>query len=1275
MLILLLVLCGAAQGADMKIAILRDSFPAACSHADPEKLARILRQAHDVSQSYDVDFISADQLADPASFNAERYWLVILPYGSYFPAAARDNFLAYLRAGGDFLSTGGYAFDSPVIRWKDHWLTAEDALRTIPTHEVNVGSDGDRIYLTGKWNAPEPWGDGNGTKRWSGKSAGLRLTVDPAKRYTLSIQLATNPAAAAFKRRILINGKPVLDIPATVSDDLKLHLGPDQFAGRRELDLTFDCDLWKPKDITNSSDTRLLGVAVGQVRLIPDGPAEPQPDLSPLSKPINMRHGKGGDFLEWKEEQLGVFDAGYPLTDGKSISPASDQHIVPLSYSLKGSFEGMAAAGTTGSAWYWNSPADRSRLIPLLETRDEFGRFRGNAGSLMINTLPPYRGSIWAYFGIDNRDIFSAPDGVKLFLSVVNGMKRGQFLHDLHTSYACYRQGEEVSLQVNASDLGKASASDKILITISDESGRIVFTSDTDVVLGAGETKEVTMSWRPTHFDDDFYTIKADLIRGDEVTDTLRAGFYVWNEDTLHRGMDLTYSGNYLRDSGKPRFMLGSEPFYSLNTTAGVTALDIERDFTQLADLGLHVARVFTYSDSEVKRRFADALVMAAQRHRVNFFLTGVAPIRGYLEHPDEVRPLATANGQRYRGVLGMMLDFENEPNSGAEYQPMRDARFNDYLKKVYGTTDALRAAWGDELGSDEEIGRIKMGWMTADWTSIRSRDIYRFIISEGSRWTSEIAGAVKAEDPSRLCSVGYLQGGGNWMTMDPAATSDGLDFINRHWYGNISDLSEYDAEFAMSDRRYCGKSPSTGEFGSKTFPTFAETGHNYDTVEQQEERFLHIGHYCLALGGIFESNWHFRDPGSYIFPYGIVYSDWTLKPVAKVCRAMSMLFSDLRPRYVEPDVYLVLPDESRFGGGCDTIRDAIKRAANALIASRIRFGSIGEWKLGQLPKSARLLILPSPFALSDTGYNHLREFVKGGGVLYISGDFSYDENRCRTKTSRLEELAGIRFIRERYPNICPSYATREAISYEGGPSYIGNPSIEFEPTSDACVVAQSGEKPVAVLREFGSGAVIFSADPAEFGSDAPLSTIYTLAADIINIKPEQASPVSAEINIFRIPLEGGEAVMVGNLSGKSVRVKVDLGGHTYSAAVASNRQAMLVSRADRLIGLEAQGDVYRDGKLLASAQHHFFAVSLDGKDLGVSRQIAFTGLSAGRYSLNCKGLVAEAGEVRNGKWQPLKYLGSDLKAPDSLAGDVILLASHGSVIQARQKITSLLTQ
>ena len=79
----------AGDHANMTIAVLSDSFPHAPSHADPARLARMLTSA-----GYAAETISAGQLADASAFNAGRYWLAILPYGDYFPVAAREKFAA-----------------------------------------------------------------------------------------------------------------------------------------------------------------------------------------------------------------------------------------------------------------------------------------------------------------------------------------------------------------------------------------------------------------------------------------------------------------------------------------------------------------------------------------------------------------------------------------------------------------------------------------------------------------------------------------------------------------------------------------------------------------------------------------------------------------------------------------------------------------------------------------------------------------------------------------------------------------------------------------------------------------------------------------------------------------------------------------------------------------------------------------------------------------------------------------------------------------------------
>jgi hypothetical protein len=389
----------------------------------------------------------------------------------------------------------------------------------------------------------------------------------------------------------------------------------------------------------------------------------------------------------------------------------------------------------------------------------------------------------------------------------------------------------------------------------------------------------------------------------------------------------------------------------------------------------------------------------------------------------------------------------------------------------------------------------------------------------------------------------------------------------------------------------------------------------------------------------------------------------------------MSLLFTPMRPKYVEPEVYLVLPDESRLGGGSERIVEGMARAANGLIDSRLRFGVINEWDLARLPKSARMLVLPAPFALSEPAYQKLMDYVSGGGVLYVSGDMSFDEDRKRTKTNRLEELAGVRFASERYPNVQFESGTREKIRYDSGITYMGYPSMRFEPTGSVSVIAKSANAPAAVLNRFGKGSVLFSSDPAEFGADNPIAAIYLRAAREAGVQPERVSPDKLGIQVFRLPCEDGEAVMVGNANDKAARVAVTVGGREYSVPVAANRQAMLVTKGGKLVGLEAQGDVSRGGVTLFAANHHFFAVALDGRDLADSREIAMVGLRAGKYSIGRAGLSAECGEVRGGKWHALKTLSGSVTVPASLAGDVILLASPDTIARARQSAAALLVK
>jgi len=102
-----------------RIAILREpTFERQPGHADPERLARLLRDA-----GFTPVFLRAADLCDAARFSRKTVDLVVLPSAPFFPQAAVKNFRDFLKAGGAFFSIGGYAFDRLCEYSEKGWAT------------------------------------------------------------------------------------------------------------------------------------------------------------------------------------------------------------------------------------------------------------------------------------------------------------------------------------------------------------------------------------------------------------------------------------------------------------------------------------------------------------------------------------------------------------------------------------------------------------------------------------------------------------------------------------------------------------------------------------------------------------------------------------------------------------------------------------------------------------------------------------------------------------------------------------------------------------------------------------------------------------------------------------------------------------------------------------------------------------------------------------------------------------------------------------------------
>ncbi|MEI6501665.1 MAG: hypothetical protein WCP21_11660, partial [Armatimonadota bacterium] len=82
----------------------------------PAQLAAAAEKA-----GFGVTILQPGDLLAPEVLTPQRLDAVVLPWGPYFPLEARAAFLAYLKAGGSFLATDGYAFDRLVTLTAQGW--------------------------------------------------------------------------------------------------------------------------------------------------------------------------------------------------------------------------------------------------------------------------------------------------------------------------------------------------------------------------------------------------------------------------------------------------------------------------------------------------------------------------------------------------------------------------------------------------------------------------------------------------------------------------------------------------------------------------------------------------------------------------------------------------------------------------------------------------------------------------------------------------------------------------------------------------------------------------------------------------------------------------------------------------------------------------------------------------------------------------------------------------------------------------------------------------
>jgi len=1230
---------------------IRDSAP-----SDPEYLGRLLQSA-----GYGVTYVQAGDLGSDLVLARANFDLVILPYGSAFPAEAIPAFTQFLKSGGGLITLGGY-FADHLYRADGE---AEDGnLLANPGFEAGITP----------WQLPSPGalgleaGDTSDQARSGARSAFLRLPRGSQIAFHSLLQRVEGlaPGTALVAEAWIRTDQ--------VTDGAGAYLAINYFRDDGER-IKWD----QSPAVTGTSAWRQVtargevppGCAYATVNLLLHGygtawfgDALLRPAVGGLAC-LNTREGDihgPGNSLRVSPDQIGLFDPGYRLEEVVELRPSAGQSIADPGFTLKADLQGYSASGVFVGNGNPVRAETYARVVPLLDAFDAVGRRRGAAGVLVRNHRGPYAGSDWAAFGVNNRDLF-APDvsgSGETLLGLVAEMTRGTFLAEVHPGYACYRQGEEVALIASVANHGRRARAAEVRLRVSagrDET-RVAHEATVPCELPPGGRREVSVSWAPERFAEDFYTVRAELLLDGVPTDRLDNAFVVWNEDALQAGPRLAAGNGYLTRNGRATFLCGTGdagyPYYAQSENPLVW----DDQFRLMRDLGLLYYRCmhfFTAYPSakpletlddlpQEQLRRLDALVYLAHRHGLGFLFVNNVGLQLARDDPEDLAGRQRALrllARRYANARGVMFNMDHQEFIRAT-DPAAHTAFRRFLERKYPSFAAFAQAWGLPAdGSFDEVKLDEGAARKAPWNSALSLDTAEFLYSYREAWRRNAAEAIHEGNRDTVFDQDFSL---YWLPDFPwpaPDTAERLDMVSCHFYGAAD---RFPLQNKRADLQVLGKPVGQTEFGILTHPAWR--GHQDARLDHDsaDAFFMMAGHYCLGLGTTMMSNWNWKEMKECIFPWAIAYHDLAPKPHLLAYRNMALLFNSFSPRYTYPEAYVVVPSSHLLTGKGHEVDAALRDCIGRLLSCHVRFGLIDERYLDRLPAEARALFYPIPFCPPDATVQALEAFVRRGGALYFSGDISFDESKQRTRTDRLERLAGARFQAENYPHLDVPRDRK------------GVPALRTEPRG-AQVLVDSPDGPAVLHHHLGEGHVVYSADPIEcYAGDwsLPAAAVaawpgvpanrYDLTLSLGGAARIALDPPAPDVHAFSLATDaGGTVYVLFNTSAEGRDLTLSHGGRKLALSLASHRPALAhFGPAGKLLAIEAQDGALLDGKPLWRGEGHFIVLSLDGVglDAGPTRLLAMA-IGEGKAALSCAGGIADPvvqyGEFRDGRWHTLR--------------------------------------
>lgn len=709
---------------------------------------------------------------------------------------------------------------------------------------------------------------------------------------------------------------------------------------------------------------------------------------------------------------------------------------------------------------------------------------------------------------------------------------RGAHRFEVRSEFACYREGETPSLSVRVRR--PKGGLDKLIsgpcrIEVRDSSGRVV--AQRNVTLEIKNTlATATVNLAGTSsFSPGVYTIKASVpfttaIDGSHNDLSDSSGFWFYDERLLTNNKPLTVDDHFFYRNGEVFPVTGATYMASdvhRRFLFDPNPLVWEDDFRKMKEAGVNMVRTGIWTgwkkymptvgkvDEGVLRAF-DAFLLTAHKYEIPVIFTFFAFLpetwggaNAYLD-PRAVKAqqeFISAFTKRYPRVDDVMWDFINEPsfcspkwlwNCRPNYDEHEKAAWKQWLKDRYPARSEeelvshLQQLWRTNAADPFELPQLKdfeSVHLIDDRQPLKTLDYRLFAQDMFIRWTRQMTEAVRSNgNKKQLITVGQDEAGlGDSPNIQFFAKE--IDFTSLHnWWAN--DDLVWDSVLAKAPSKLSLMEETGVMFYEK--PDATRPWRSEQDVSNLLERKM-----ALSIGadgaGFIEWVWNTNPYMNSTNEVGIGFHrvDGSAKPEFFPFLALAEFMGKhgrlLRGRQAEP-VAMVIPHSQMFSPR-SFAHEATRRCVRAMYYHcGVSLQAVSEYTLADYSLNAKLIVVPSPFVLTQKCWLALLAAARNGATVAISGVIDADDHALPVERSKLFNITALTAPVSQTEEIrigSQVYTTR----YEG----------EKMQRIEKSLFPRVG----LPVQPYGSGKLIWCPTPLEVGdSMTALSAFYDFALD-----------------------------------------------------------------------------------------------------------------------------------------------------------------------------------